>query len=130
MAANNRYPLATMDGKYIPLDILKPISSIVKNFTAVATTAEALPAGVEILRIRATQNCWIKFADSVAVAPVSATPSIAVTDTHYLIAGTWDVVSPPALYYSVIRDTVDGILIIEPLVKWAILGLEAQSSNT
>lgn len=128
--AANRYPLSTLDGKYIPLDIYKPISAIVKNFAAAATTVQTLPVGTEVLRIRSTQNCWIGFANTLAVAPVHATPSVAVADMLYLVAGVWEVISPPAMYFSVIRDTVDGILILEPLVKWAILGLEAQVSNT
>ena len=126
MTTINRYPFATRDGKSIPTDIIKITSSILKAFTAASTIAEALPTGTEVVKLRATQNCWIKFANSVTVAPVSATPSVGQVDTLYLLANEWTIVAIPAEYYSVIRDTVDGTLIIMPLTKWAILGLEAQ----
>lgn len=126
----SRYPLSTGDGKFIPTDIIKITSSIVKAFTVTATAAEALPVGTEILKLRATQNCWIKFANSVVVIPTTATPSVKRDDTLYVLANEWTIVGIPAEFYSVIRDTIDGTLIIMPLMKWNLLGLEAQISNT
>jgi len=120
-ASKQRYPLSTLNGQYIPLDVIRPSGLIKASYlTASASAAAALPAGTELLLIRSTTDCFIKFANSAATKPTSTV----VADTLYLRRGEVQVVSPMSLFYSVIGDTIDGDLFIQTLETWQSLSLD------
>ena len=129
-ASKQRYPLSTISGQYIPLEVLRPSSVIRKDFlSASATTAEALPAGAELLMVRTTTDCFIKFANSSATKPTSASPSAPVVDTVYIQRGEVQAISPLALFYSVIGDTADGTVTIQVLETWQSISLDIQTRS-
>lgn len=124
--SKHRYPLSTVSGQHIPLDILRPSAIIKKDFlSSSASSATALPIDTEVIMLRATQDCFIKFHNSSATKPISGNPSTPVVDTLYLQRGEVQAVAPLYPYYSVIGDTVDGILYIQVLETWAGLSLDA-----
>lgn len=120
-STKQRYPLSTLAGQPIPLDVIRPSGLIKASYLAAsATAAVALPAGTELLLVRATTDCFIKFANSAATKPSSAI----TTDLLYLRRGEIQVVSPMALFYSVIGDTVNGDLFIQTLETWMSVSLD------
>ncbi|EKD22435.1 MAG: hypothetical protein ACD_86C00004G0005 [uncultured bacterium] len=120
-SSKQRYPLSTLNGQYIPLDVIRPSGLIkISYLEASASAAVALPAGTELLLVRSTSDCFIKFANSSATKPTN----IVVADTLDLRAEEYRVVSPMDLYYSVIGDTVDGELFIQILETWMSLSLD------
>lgn len=127
----SRYPFATANGDYIPADILRVQGSFLKNFTVTATTAEDLPVGTEILRLRPSEFCWFFNGDGLAVAPVHATPSLIKNDTMLLLKDEWILIAinPNVLKYSVIRDSIDGVLNIQVIQKWNVLALDVQTQQ-
>ena len=127
MTTANLYPLSTINGTPIPLDILRPTGVLRKSFLfSGATTAEALPSTAGVIMLRSTKDCFIKFANSSATKPTSATPSVVVTDTLYLQKNEVQVVAPSLLYYSVIGDTEDGVLTIQFIETWSAVALPMQ----
>lgn len=130
MTTAKRYPLSTINGVPIPLDVIRPSGVIRKAFLASgATTAEALPAGTEVIAVRTTQDCFIKFANEAAAKPVSASPSVEVQASVFLQAGEVQFLSPELLYYSVIGDIADGTLTIQLIESWNGVTLELQQSR-
>lgn len=128
--ATAKYPFSSKDGTPIPLDVLRPYGVLRKNFnSSTGTTAEALPTGTEVLMIRTTEDCFIKFANSAATKPISATPSVAVDDLLFLQKNEIQTVSPPAAYFSVIGDETSGVLTIQIIETWAGVALNTQISN-
>jgi hypothetical protein len=128
--ATAKYPFSAKDGTPIPLDVVRPYGVLRKDFnSSTGTAAEALPADVEVLMIRATEDCFIKFANSAATKPVSATPSVLVEDLLYLQKNELQVVSPPALYYSIIGDATSGTVTLQLLETWASISLDTQISR-
>lgn len=125
-SSKQRYPLSTLNGQYIPLDVIRPSGLIkVSYLTASASAAAALPASTELLLVRSTTDCFIKFANSAATKPTS----IVVADTLYLRRGEIQVVSPMALFYSVIGDTANGDLFIQILETWQSLSLDTANRS-
>jgi len=120
-SSKQRYPLSTLNGQYIPLDVIRPSGLIKASYlSASATAAAALPAGAELLLVRSTTDCFIKFANSSATKPTSTV----IADTLYLRRGEIQVISPMNLFYSVIGDTVNGDLFIQILETWMTLSLD------
>lgn len=52
----DNYPFSTKDGKVIPLDIIRPKSLIVKDFTASDSTI-VLPEGLTVATLLSTEDC-------------------------------------------------------------------------
>lgn len=131
MALASRYPFADFKGQWIPADILKSNGAYRKDFAAGATSVDSLPVGTEVIRIRCTQNAWIRLDGTVASIPVHhATASVLIPYTVYLLANISYVIAIPSIQYSIIRDTVDGYAIIEIIEKWNALALEVQAVQT
>lgn len=122
-----RYPFSTPEGAAIPLDILRPVGVLKKDFlSASGSAAEALPANTLAVLVRATRSCFIRFSNAPATKPISATPSVVIADTLYLEEGEIQTISPGKLFYSVIGDTEAGTLTMQILETWAGLVTEAQ----
>jgi len=120
-STKQRYPLSSINGLPIPLDVIRPSGLIrVSYLEASASVAAALPAGTELLLVRSTTDCFIKFANSSATKPTASV----VADTLYLPAGEIQVISPMNLYYSVIGNTLDGELFLQVLETWMSVSLD------
>lgn len=123
------YSLSTEDGKAIPLDIIRPLSVIKKNFAALGTGVLTIPANWKIASFFSNAGCFIQF----AAATIPANP---VDDTEYA-----DVLWVPPNF--VVTSTVlpgaariisaDGItpgyVIAQQIQKWAGLALKRQTTK-
>lgn len=124
----NRYPLATADGQYIPLAVIRPRSCLLQTIlTASGSTAQDIPADVDYLQVFADQDFIIQFAASgaSAAAPVSGTP---VIDAIILQKNVTQVISPPIdkKSFSLRALTVNGTALISFLEPWNALALQSQ----
>ena len=122
----SRYPLSTTTGQYIPADVLKVRGIMRKDFSVTASVVDSLPLGTEIIRLRATENCFFHSGNAIAVVPASGSPSPPQDDTLLLIKDEWTLISVDSLDFSVIRLSTDGVLYIHILEKWNILALDVQ----
>lgn len=124
----NRYPLSTADGQAIPLDVIRPNSSVSISFiTSAGSTALSLPASVEIMVVYATQDCLIQFATSAAAATAYVNGTIK-TDSIFVPASTLMVISPipEKVSFSIRGITADGNAYINFLEKWSGMSLQSQ----
>lgn len=122
---NQLYPFSTKDGGVIPLEIIRPSGVMRKSFiTGAASASDSLVALVPIIMLEATQDCFVRFGAIAAVVPVSGTPSTIITDQIYVPAGRTVVCSPKSPNFTVIADTVAGVLTIQLIEQWAGLGHE------
>lgn len=124
----NRYPLATADGQYIPLAVIRPKSCLLQSIlTASGSTAQDVPADVDYFQIFADQDLVIQFATSAASAsaPVSGTP---VSDAILIQKNVLQVVSPPIdkKSFSLRALTANGTAWISFLEPWNALSLQSQ----
>lgn len=107
------YPFSTLDGKVIPLDILRPLGALRVSFSAVGTALQDLGIDTPILVLRASQNCFLRFG-AVATIPTSTI----LPNTLYLPATEVLVVAPNSSYFSIVSDGVDGVLDIQLIERW------------
>lgn len=124
----NRYPLATADGQYIPLAVIRPRSCLLQTIlTASGSAAQDVPADVDYMQIFADQDLIIQFAASgaSAAAPVSGTP---VTDAILIQKNVIQIVSPPIdkKSFSLRALTVNGTALVSFLEPWNALSLQSQ----
>lgn len=124
----NRYPLATADGQAIPLDVVRPNSSVQLSLTTGAgSTALSLPASTEVMVILATKDCLIQFAASAAVATAYVSGTLKA-DSFFIPANTLIVLSPipEKTSFSMIALAEAGSAYINFLEKWAGMALQSQ----
>lgn len=124
----NRYPLATADGQSIPLDVVRPNSSVQRSFTTGAgSTALSLPASTEVMVVYTDKDCLIQFAASAAVATAYVDGTIKA-DSFFIPASTLVVLSPipekPS--FSLIGIAAAGTAYINFLEKWSGMALQSQ----
>lgn len=130
MKQSQRYPLSTAGGQAIPLELIRPLSIISKDFAVgAATPTESLGAEAEVILVEATEDCFIRFEKALAVVPVSASPSVPVTNTIFLRKDEIKAIAPANYYFSVIGTEVDGTLLITILETWALLSLGTQQRH-
>ena len=92
---SKRYPLSTADGKYIPLDVIRPLSLLKLTTSNSAGSASVeIPADVELLRIKSSVDASIQFfaSSTVTVATVAGTPK---PTALFLPANTVVIISQP-----------------------------------
>lgn len=121
------YPFSTEDSKAIPLDIIRPLAVLKKNFTAVITPL-VIPAGWKVASFFSSTGCFLEVeATSLAAPLVDGTiysntlfipPNCVVTAT---------IVEGPARIAS--YDGAAGFLIIQHIQKWAGLALQGRVSR-
>ena len=124
----NRYPLATADGQSIPLDVVRPNSSVQLTIaTGAGSTSLSLPASTEVMVIYATKDCLIQFAESAAVATPYTSGTIKA-DSFFIPASTLMVLSPipEKTSFSLIALAEAGIAYINFLEKWSGMALQSQ----
>lgn len=126
--ASNRYPLSTADGKYIPLDVIRPSSFLrLATSESAGTTPVQIPDTVEILRVRSTVDAIIQFSSSSVVA-TAVVDGIPKNNTLFLHADEEVFVSPPIGFnwYSIINDLTAGKVVVEYLESWNALTLQSK----
>ena len=128
---SKRYPLSTSDGKYIPLDVVRPSSLITFSLlSATGSTPTILPDETELIKVRSSVDAFFQFfSASTAMTPVVAgTPK----DSAIFLPANVDVIlSPPVdkAWYSAIGATGPGILYMQILECWNGLTLQSQISR-
>jgi len=123
-----RYPLSTADGRYIPLDVIRPNSFVRLPFLLATGTAPIqVPMDVELLKVRATADCIMQFfaSSTVAVTIVDGTSKDA---TIFLPANIDIIISPPVdkSWCSFIGQAAGGNIFISFLESWTALALQSQ----
>ena len=124
----NRYPLATADGQAIPLDVVRPNSSVqIALVIGAGSAALSLPTSTEVMVVYTDNDCLIQFAASAAVATAYVAGTIKA-DSFFIPASTLVVLSPipekPS--FSLIGITAAGIAYINFLEKWSGMALQSQ----
>ena len=125
---SKRYPLSTADGKYIPLDVIRPLSLLKLTTSNSAGSASVeIPADVELLRIKSSVDASIQFfaSSTVTVATAAGTPK---PNALFLPANTVVIISQPIgkNWFSIINDAAAGNCIVEYLECWNALSLQSQ----
>ncbi len=126
MNTTQRYPLSTADGKAIPFDVMKPYGVIHRNFNNVgASAAMAVPTGIEIMSIEATQDMILNFGGTAA----QPTPGVISTNCIIVRKNTLMVVSPTAATFTVrgLDGDPEGMAYIHFISNWAGLSLDVQT---
>ena len=124
-----RYPFSTLNGQWIPTDILKMTHTIRKDFIAASGSAlDILPVDTEIIQITATALCFIRF-DAVAVVPIHAAAATAITNTARLLPNIPTLLAVPSLQYSLIGEAAAGTAWVEVVTKWNVLALDVQNQR-
>ena len=125
---SKRYPLSTADGKYIPLDVIRPLSLLkVTTSNSVGSASIEIPADIELLRIKSSVDATIQFfpTSTVITAVVAGT---AKQNALFLPANIVVIISQPTgkNWFSIINDAAAGNCIIEYLECWNALSLQSQ----
>ena len=125
---SKRYPLSTADGKYIPLDVIRPLSSLkIATSNSAGSASIEVPADVELLRIKSSVDATIQFfsASTIITAIVLGT---AKQNALFLPANTVIIISQPINknWFSIINDAAAGTCVIEYLECWNALSLQSQ----
>ena len=125
---SKRYPLSTADGKYIPLDVIRPLSLLkLTTSNSDGSASIEIPVDVELLRIKSSVDAFIQFfsASTIATAIVAGTPK---PDALFLPAGVVVIISQPIgkNWLSVINDAAAGDCVVEYLECWNALSLQSQ----
>ena len=124
----NRYPLSTSDGQAIPLDVIRPNSSVqIALVTGAGSAALSLPTSTEVMVVYATQDCLIQFATTDAAATAFVAGTIK-TDSIFIPASTIIVLSPvpEKTSFSLIALSAPGSAYITFLEKWSGMALQSQ----
>ena len=125
-STSQRYPLSTPDGLSIPLDVIKPHSIVLLNFTTMTASAVvAIPDGIEIASLYSTEDCVIQFGGTAAVPANGVNTPNALVLTKDVIT----VIAPPLVTLTAIGLSTAGSLRIQFIEKWAGLALVKQISG-
>lgn len=118
------YPFSTIDGKVIPLDIIRPLGILRIPFTAISTALQDLGIATPIMILSATEDCFVRFGAAAVVPSTSLTSNQIMVEKDQIV-----IVAPHNPNFSVISDGVNGSLTIQLLDRWAGLADEASYRN-
>ncbi len=124
-SSSQRYPLATPDGKAIPLDTIRPLGFYLLDFTTGVASSITIPSNIEILSIQSTEDCVISFSGTANV-PSSG---VLLADSFYLSSDMRVSISPLSVNLSVIGAGNDGVLLVQLIDNWAGLSLAVQTNR-
>lgn len=116
------YPFSTQDGKNIPLDIVKPLGTILFSMTT-SFAACVLPAKYNLSALFSTVAVYIDLTGTAVSAPVSGVDNIGWL---YLPANTVLIAELPTITAKIRAVSASGDLYITALQKYAALGLPRQ----
>lgn len=122
-AGQNRYPFSTANGDSIPLDIVRPLTMLTRNFTNTeGTPVIEFPATSDVFSMLATANCILVFGKE-AELPVDGTiiPNAIFVPKDRMI--TFQALDKK---FSVIGLTQSGTVYFTALTKWSGLALDMQ----
>ena len=127
VAIAGRYPLSTVTGDAIPLDILKPLAVIPVNYNAGAFSAFSLNAAYtdKPLNCYSTTDCWLTWAG----APILPSNGVANVSTLFIPAGILISFIANATSFNVSGDALAGKLILQVVEAWSGLALEIQTNR-
>lgn len=122
MSVNDVYPLATQDGKAIPLDVLKP-AAFVK--LALTTTEAAFDLGeYRLASFLATADVILRFG-TVTIGFI--TSGIPVPDALFLPQGTYIMaLMPVGTFRAKTLGAATADVYVQCIEQWAGLGLDKQ----
>lgn len=116
------YPFATQDGKDIPLDIIKPLGTIMFSMTLSFVNC-VLPVKYNLSALFSTSAAYIDLTGTASSAPVSGTDNVGWL---YLPANTVLIAELPTITAKIRAVSAAGDLYITALQKYAALGLPRQ----
>lgn len=119
------YPLATPEGKYIPIDVLEPVEALdpIPLTTSAMGAAIALPEYEKrILKLYSDAVCVIGY----NIDPVNGTTEKGVYILH---AGEHDLVFPIGGYISAITYTGTATLYVSLLNRWESMRKDYQTTT-
>ena len=125
---SKRYPLSTADGKYIPLDVIRPLSSLkIATSNSVGSASIEIPADIELLRVKSSVDATIQFF-SVSTIITAMVLGTAKQNALFLPANEVIIISQPINknWFSIINDAAAGNCVIEYLECWNALSLQSQ----
>lgn len=124
MPTRQRYPLSTPSGQAIPLDVIRPVGVFSISFSPYSASPPASLNNVELLLLRTTASCFVRFENASATKTDGS--GTLIPNTIYIESGELCVISPPNPYYSVIGTSESGILTVQLLEVWTGLITEHQ----
>lgn len=123
MAANDIYPLSTPSGAAIPLDIVRPASLVMFDFTAGAVSDIVLSSEFTTCWLYATEDCILRLTNTLPAALVSGT----VYDrTIFVPASSPISVLLEAGNAAILGLSANGKLYINSITQWAALAQQRQ----
>jgi hypothetical protein len=124
------YPFATEDSKAIPLDVIRPLSLIIKSFLGTGVAAALIiPLNWKLATFFSPVGCLIEFAAETLTNPV--TDGIEYANTLFVPPNcivTSTVLVGVARVISIDNDTA-GFVVAQQIQKWAGLALARQVSK-
>ena len=118
------YPLSTIDGKEVPLEVIKPIGIMIASFSSSPSSPVAIPDASKLIGISSTEDCFVLFANATISVPANNTY---VSGVLFVPADTIITVIPSAAYYSVVSaSSNNGTLTLQFLETWHGLALPTQ----
>lgn len=125
-AVKELYPLSTLKGDSIPLEVAGAEFLIKKALTAGIPASITLPASCKICSFYAPNGCYIDFSNTISAPLVDGTlyNNLAfILPDSVVILATDSVTAIKAL------SEANTTLIIQGIRKWAGIGLESQLKN-
>jgi hypothetical protein len=118
----DRYPIATADGREIPLDTVRPAGCYVVDISNIATSPQSFTSSYKTIAVYATVDCVIRFGAAAAVQ------SSWLSEGFYIPKETIITLSPTSNSFSAItvNSGSTGKLAVSVFENWAGLGLETQ----
>lgn len=124
--ANEQYPLSTQDGDSIPLDVIRPVGMVFQTFVAGSWTAVTLPAGTDLVTIKADEDCYLDLLGTKTTALAAGTYYASVL---YIPKGFVVTAQLAAGAIKVWGIATTGNIYIQLVGRWATLSLPRQTSN-
>jgi hypothetical protein len=119
------YPFSTEDNNAIPLEVIRPVSSIKAAIVASGTSSVTIPVGWKVAMIYASVGCFIEFNATTLPNPlVTNTP---YADTLFIPAGS--IITSTVLEGDATIVTAEGyagFIVVQQIQKWAGIALPRQ----
>ena len=125
MAASQIYPLATQDGKAVPLDVAEPIALIYYPLVANTKKDITIPGGWTFMYVFSTCNCVLSTNDT--DLPNTLVDGTTYNDAIFIPANTPVIITTVAGAGS-ISPLANGNIYLNKIEKWAALVQSNQSS--
>jgi hypothetical protein len=121
MRQTNLYPFATVDGGYIPSDVLRPVSIVSVGITSSgSSSAIAIPEDVDAMAICAKVDTIIQFGQNGTITATALSNEVLKNQAAFVPANTVAIFSPQSgmTHFAARALANSGIIIVEFLESW------------